>query len=75
MGVLTGDLFHNPAQITEQTWTPIWDGDPEAAIASRRALLSRIQDGGWTAFSGHLGVGVSIGQVVESDGRPMWRPL
>ncbi len=73
--VLTGDLFHNIAQITEQTWCPSFDWNTEMSTASRKALLSKAQTEGWTVFSGHFPDGKSIGHVVDSNGESAWRSI
>ena len=38
-GVITGDLFHSVAQITEQTWCPTFDWNIDMSTESRRSLL------------------------------------
>lgn len=74
-GVLTGDLFHNMAQITEQHWCPTFDWNTDLSTASRRWLLWRAQAEGWVVFSGHLPVGRSIGRVMEKNGKPSWEAV
>ena len=74
-GVVTGDLFHNVAQISEQDWCPIFDWDTTISTRSRRELLGRAEREGWTVFSGHLGIDKSIGKVVRSGEKPSWQPL
>ena len=70
--VLTGDLFHNVAQIREQHWCPVFDWRQDLSTASRRWLLWRAQSEGWTVVSGHLPTGMSMGKVVDQDGKPTW---
>lgn len=74
-GVLTGDLFHNVAQITEQSWCPVYDWNTTMSRASRAAVLSRAERENWAIFSGHLPVGTSIGTVVRKAGKPSWKPI
>jgi glyoxylase-like metal-dependent hydrolase (beta-lactamase superfamily II) len=74
-GVLTGDLFHNVAQITEQSWCPVYDWNTTMSRASRSAVLGRAERENWAIFSGHLPVGTSIGNVVRKAGRPAWKPI
>ncbi len=74
-GVLTGDLFHNVAQVTEQTWCPIYDWKPEVSRVSRASVLGRAQKEGWTVVSGHLPVGRSMGKIVDRNGKPAWEPV
>ena len=70
--VITGDLFHNIAQIREQHWCPVFDWRTDLSTASRRWLLWRAISENWTVVSGHLPTGMSIGKVVEEDGKPTW---
>jgi glyoxylase-like metal-dependent hydrolase (beta-lactamase superfamily II) len=74
-GVLTGDLFHSVAQVTEQTWCPTFDWRTDLSTASRRWLMWRAQVEEWIVFSGHLPTGTSIGRIVERDGKPAWQPV
>ncbi len=74
-GVLTGDLFHNMAQVSEPQWCPTFDWNTDLSTASRRWLLWRAMAEGWTVFSGHLPDGRSIGRVVEKDGKSAWQPV
>jgi glyoxylase-like metal-dependent hydrolase (beta-lactamase superfamily II) len=74
-GVITGDLFHNVAQVTEQDWCPTFDLDTTMSTHSRRSLLSKAMDEEWVVFSGHLPTGSSIGHVVSDDGNTVWRPV
>ncbi len=75
VAVLTGDLFHNVAQIREQHWCPVFDWRQDLSTASRRWILWRAMSEGWTIVSGHLPTGMSIGKVVEQDGKPTWQPV
>ncbi len=70
--VLTGDLFHNVAQIREQHWCPVFDWRQDLSTASRRWLLWRALSENWTVVSGHLPTGMSMGKVVKEDGMPTW---
>lgn len=74
-GVITGDLFHSVAQVTEQTWCPTFDWDTEMSTASRKSLLGRAHREGWVVFSGHLFVDKSIGRIVERDEQYAWSPI
>ncbi len=73
--VLTGDLFHNVAQIREQHWCPVFDWRQDLSTASRRWLLWRALAENWTVVSGHLPTGMSMGKVVELDSKPTWVPV
>ncbi len=72
--VITGDLFHNVAQIVEQHWCPVFDWRTDLSIASRRWLLWRAMVEEWIVASGHLPTGMSIGKIAEIDGKPTWQP-
>jgi glyoxylase-like metal-dependent hydrolase (beta-lactamase superfamily II) len=74
-GVLTGDLFHNVAQVSEQHWCPTFDWRTDLSTASRRWLMWRAQAEEWTVFSGHLPTGSSIGRIVDKNGKPAWQPV
>ncbi len=74
-GVITGDLFHSVAQVTEQTWCPTFDWNQEMSTASRKSLLRRAHREGWIVFSGHLMIDKSIGRVVERDEQYAWAPI
>ena len=73
--VITGDLFHNVAQIAEQHWCPVFDWRTDLSTASRRWLLWRAMAEDWIVVSGHLSTGMSMGKVTEKDGRPTWNPV
>ena len=76
VGVLTGDLFHNLAQIVEQDWCPMFDWRTDLSTASRRWLLWRAQAENWVVFSGHFPTGQSIGRIDSGpNDRPVWRPV
>ena len=76
VGVLTGDLFHNLAQIQQQDWCPVFDWRTDLSTASRRWVLYRAMAEGWIVFSGHFPTGKSIGVVeLDSRNRPSWRPV
>ena len=74
-GVVTGDLFHNVAQVTEQEWCPVFDWRTDLSTASRRWLLWRAQAEGWLIFSGHLATNESIGRIVDRNGKPAWEAV
>jgi glyoxylase-like metal-dependent hydrolase (beta-lactamase superfamily II) len=37
--IITGDMMHHPCQIAHPEWSPAFDSDPEAARATRTAML------------------------------------
>lgn len=76
VGVITGDLFHSVAQVSEQHWCPTFDWRTDLSTASRRWLMWRAQSEGWVVFSGHLPTGTSIGRIVQKEGeKPTWEPV
>lgn len=74
-GVIIGDLFHNVAQVTEQSWCPVFDWNTEMSTECRRNLLDRAMTEQWIVFAGHLPSSSSIGRVIHSDGRANWEPV
>lgn len=75
VGVITGDLFHNVAQVSEQHWCPTFDWRTDLSTASRKWLMWRAQVEGWIVFSGHLPKGSSIGRIVQREGKPEWQAV
>ena len=75
--VITGDLFHNVAQVTEQSWCPTFDWDTALSTRSRMALLAKAEAEAeeWIVFTGHLSTGSSIGNVISDGERSVWRPV
>ncbi len=68
--VITGDLMHHPVQCSEPDWASLFDADPAAARATRRAFLSRYADRPALIFGTHFAT-PCVGQIV-SDG-DVWR--
>lgn len=73
--VITGDLFHSVAQVTEQSWCPTFDWNTAMSTQSRKSLLSLASTQEWIVFSGHLATGSSIGKVVSEGGKSVWKAL
>ncbi len=74
-GVITGDLFHSVAQVTEQNWCPTFDWNATMSTQSRRSLLTLASTQEWIVFTGHLATGSSIGNVVSEGGKSIWKAL
>lgn len=74
-GVVIGDLFHSVAQVTEQSWCPVFDWNTTMSTQSRRSLLTIASTQDWIVFTGHLATGTSIGNVVSEGGKSVWKPL
>ena len=64
--VITGDLMHSPCQIGYPEWSSIYDTDPAAAAATRRAFLDRFADTGTLVIGTHFGT--PTGVTVHRDG-------
>ena len=52
--VITGDLFHMPAQVVEPHWAPKVDHDLEQAGATRRAFIERHAEAGSLVLATHF---------------------
>lgn len=74
-GVIIGDLFHNVAQVTEQTWCPTFDWDTKMSTQSRRSLLTIASTQEWIVFAGHLPDGINVGRVVSEGGKSTWQAI
>lgn len=74
-GVIIGDLFHNVAQVTEQTWCPVFDWNTDMSTKCRQGLLNRAMNEQWIVFAGHLPSGSSIGRVIDQNGTSIWQPV
>lgn len=73
-GVITGDAAHHPGELEEPTIAAVFDADPALAVASRIALVKRIEADGLTVMGGHFPA-PSTGQVVRVEARRTWRWL
>ena len=71
---ITGDTFHTPAQVTNTDWgIEHADTDPALAIASRRALLDRVEAEGARLVAGHFPF-PGLGRLERTAGKLAWRP-
>jgi len=52
--VITGDLIHHPVQCVEIEWASRFDVDPEQALKTRRAFLSRCAKEGTRVLGTHF---------------------
>mgnify|MGYP001182557262 FL=1 len=73
--VITGDLFHNVAQVTEQTWCPIYDWDTKLSTKSRIDLMNKAHNLEWIICSGHLPTGTSIGKIIKLNKKFGWQSI
>ena len=70
--LIQGDVLIHPAQVTEEGWTPLFDGDPETAIATRRRLLDQLEADGTTVVSCHF-TKPGFGRIVRTKGKRYWQ--
>lgn len=70
--IIQGDVLIHPAQVTEVEWTPLFDGDPEVAISTRRKLLDEWEADGTPVISCHFPL-PGLGRVVRYEGKRYWQ--
>jgi glyoxylase-like metal-dependent hydrolase (beta-lactamase superfamily II) len=70
--LLCGDALHSPVQLHRPEWSSAFCSDPQAARATRRALLARSSDEGALLLPAHLRGPSPILRAVR-DGTA-WRP-
>ena len=73
--ILTGDLFHNEAQINEQYWCPIFDWNTVMSTISRVGLLNSAYKNGWIICTGHLSDDKAIGRIRSNENGFYWEPI
>lgn len=72
--LILGDLAHTPVVAQEVDWVNQFDWDAAEAVATRRAVLDRLEAEGTLVGAGHFPV-PSLGHFVRVDGRRRWRPI
>ena len=73
--ILTGDLFHNEAQINEQFWCPIFDWNTVMSTISRVGLLNSAYKNQWIICTGHLSDDKAIGRIQKNNNGFYWAPI
>tara|TARA_B110000263_G_scaffold162995_1_gene141873 strand:+ start:333 stop:1154 length:822 start_codon:yes stop_codon:yes gene_type:complete len=73
--ILTGDLFHNEAQVNEQFWCPIFDWNKVMSTISRVGLLNSAYKDDWIICTGHLSDDKAIGRIKANDEGFFWDPI
>tara|TARA_B110000116_G_scaffold4748_1_gene4205 strand:+ start:2242 stop:3063 length:822 start_codon:yes stop_codon:yes gene_type:complete len=73
--ILTGDLFHNEAQVNEQFWCPIFDWNKVMSTISRVGLLNSAYKDNWIICTGHLSDDKAIGRIKANDEGFFWDPI
>ena len=70
--LIQGDAFIHPAQVTEADWSPIFDGDPDTATATRHKLLEELESAGTPVISCHFPA-PGFGRVVRYESKRYWQ--
>jgi glyoxylase-like metal-dependent hydrolase (beta-lactamase superfamily II) len=69
--IILGDIAVHPALLDRPEWTYLFDVDPEATVATRRAVLEDIDDEDIIVACGHYPGG--IGRVRREGSQTVWR--
>jgi glyoxylase-like metal-dependent hydrolase (beta-lactamase superfamily II) len=72
--ILLGDAMGNPAQVTEPDIVFAFDGDPQTALATRKALLDRVEAEGMRLVQCHFPT-PGWGTIVRLEGRRYFQAL
>jgi glyoxylase-like metal-dependent hydrolase (beta-lactamase superfamily II) len=62
--LLTGDALHHPVQFVAPEWRMRFDSDPDAGVATRRAMMEQYADTGTLIFGAHF-AGSGSGLIVR----------
>jgi glyoxylase-like metal-dependent hydrolase (beta-lactamase superfamily II) len=71
--VILGDVAVHPAMLGHPDWSYLFDVDPDAAVATRRAVLDELRDREVAVACGHYPGG--IGRLEAHEDRLVWRSL
>ncbi len=52
--VITGDMIHSPAQVSEPQWTTRACADPQQAVATRRSFIEKHAEAGTLIYGSHF---------------------
>lgn len=74
-GIIVGDLYHNPVQVTEMDWCAGADMSKDDARRSRKAATQRMAQENMTVAASHFVQPISIGRVIMLSGRTAWKSL
>ncbi len=72
-GVVVGDLIQSLVQVMEPEWYSRADVDPHVAMASRLAMMKRIEGEGMVMAAGHFPTGAHFGRILRAEGRRYWQ--
>ena len=70
--LIMGDVFHNPAQVTETEWALSFDYDTALAIQTRGRMVERAETENATMAICHTS---GFGKVVRAEGRRYWQTI
>ena len=70
--LIQGDVLIHPAQVTEEHWTPIFDGDPALAALTRHKMLDELEADGTPVVCCHFPA-PGFGRIVRLEGRRYWQ--
>jgi len=65
--IMTGDVMHHPVQIERPEWSSNFDGDPDAARATRQRLLERVANTGTYVLGAHFAGPTALRITSEGD--------
>ena len=68
--LVLGDVFHNPAQVSETDWVFSFDADADQAVQTRKTMLNRAEAEDATIAICHT---TGFGKVVRMEGRRYWQ--
>ena len=69
------DVALSPVHLEHPTWTPLYDVDPEQAIATKREIFDRVAAENLLVFAHHFPPFPALGHVVKDGDRWQWRPV
>ncbi len=72
--LILGDVAHNPAQVTETSWSPAFDLNPALSAVTREKTMDRIEKDKLLLAAGHFPF-PGFGRVVRIDNKRHWRAL
>jgi len=72
--VILGDVAHNPVQVTETGWSPVFDFNPSQSAETREKLMDRLEKERPLVAAGHF-PHPGFGRVVRIEDKRYWRAL
>jgi len=73
--LLIGDVCHDPAQLSEPDWSPVFDVDAALSARSRRAVARMAKELSGLVAGAHFNApgATPFGRLIEIEGRTLWR--